>query len=349
MSVPGEMPWAKVVERGHQLRVPLSSRSHHQDSTVKYVPEIIFQTLDFETELLNRRAASIAHQTLTTGSVIFKFPPGTFANHLEVYEAIDTELGPMEGFQHLSGFTPNPSKGDMLIEARFESTESRDRAIQTGLVVGDVTFRGTASSSGTSSNSFVHVALSVINIPTKAELLLGLSESLAHYGTVHQIKKHAPASFKGAAPVCFYCRQAGHFRRDCPKLKDQVCFGCGVKDHTRRFCSRQKEKRVESVTEADMLDEYIQLRNQAKETVRARRQRASDEPQQPTIHSSIPVALEAIIKLKDYTLILSILLNQTLLTRATTVLRPPATMDVDSSEDDSDQLPPVPDTGLRPL
>ena len=195
MSAPGEIPWAKVAERGHQLRVPLSSKSHHQDSTVKYVPEIIFQTPDFETELLNRRAASIVNQTLTTGSVIFKFPPGTFANHLEAYEAIDTELGPVEGFQHLSGFTPNPSKGDMLIEARFESTESCDRSIQTGLVVVDVTFRSTASSSGTSSTSFVHVALNVINIPTKAELLLGLSESLAHYDTVHQIKKYTGKGF----------------------------------------------------------------------------------------------------------------------------------------------------------
>ncbi|OBZ82692.1 hypothetical protein A0J61_09255, partial [Choanephora cucurbitarum] len=315
MSAPGEIPWAKVAERGHQLRVPLSSRSHHQDSTVKYVPEVISQTPDFETELLNRRAASIVHQALTTGLVIFKFPPGTFANHLEAYEAIDKELGPVEGFQYLSGFTPNPSKVDMLIEARFESTESRDHAIQTGLVVGDVTFRCTASSSGTSPNAFVHVALNVIIIPPKAELLLGMSffdgqisfvidtqtptlkaadgQAIPVWDLTRQLylsywDRHAPASFKGAAPVCFYCRQAKYFRRDYPKLKDQVCFGCGVKGHTRRFCGRLKGKRVESVTEEDVLDEYIQLRNQAKETVRTRPQRASDESQQPTIHSSIP-------------------------------------------------------------
>ncbi|CDH60003.1 hypothetical protein RO3G_01473 [Lichtheimia corymbifera JMRC:FSU:9682] len=46
----------------------------------------------------------------------------------------------------------------------------------------------------------------------------------------------APASFKGAAPVCFYCRQAGHIRKACPELAKRVCFECGESGHTRKFC-----------------------------------------------------------------------------------------------------------------
>lgn len=46
----------------------------------------------------------------------------------------------------------------------------------------------------------------------------------------------APAAFKGAAPICYYCRQAGHIRNACPELAKRVCFGCGNRGHTKRYC-----------------------------------------------------------------------------------------------------------------
>ncbi|CDS10663.1 hypothetical protein LRAMOSA11149 [Lichtheimia ramosa] len=46
----------------------------------------------------------------------------------------------------------------------------------------------------------------------------------------------APATFKGAAPVCYYCCQAGHIRNKCPELAKRICFDCGVAGHTRKFC-----------------------------------------------------------------------------------------------------------------
>lgn len=58
------------------------------------------------------------------------------------------------------------------------------------------------------------------------------------------------ASFKGAAPICYYCRQAGHIRNACPELAKRVCFGCGERGHTKRFC------RVKP-TETELLDSYI--------------------------------------------------------------------------------------------
>ncbi|KAI7873545.1 hypothetical protein K492DRAFT_212044 [Lichtheimia hyalospora FSU 10163] len=59
-----------------------------------------------------------------------------------------------------------------------------------------------------------------------------------------------PASFKGAAPICYYCRQAGHIRNTCPQLAKRVCFGCGAKGHTKRFCHTNP-------TETELLDQYI--------------------------------------------------------------------------------------------
>ena len=39
-----------------------------------------------------------------------------------------------------------------------------------------------------------------------------------------------------AAPVCYYCRQAGHIRKNCPELAKRVCFECGIAGHTRKYC-----------------------------------------------------------------------------------------------------------------
>jgi hypothetical protein len=46
----------------------------------------------------------------------------------------------------------------------------------------------------------------------------------------------APASFKGADPICYYCRKTGHVKKDCPALKDLTCFGCGKSGHIKRRC-----------------------------------------------------------------------------------------------------------------
>ncbi|KAI8338850.1 hypothetical protein BD560DRAFT_359727 [Blakeslea trispora] len=112
----GEILWAQVAERGQQLRISLSPRSRHQDMTVKYVPEIIFQSSDNQAQLLSRKAVNIAYQTLTAGSVLFSFPSDSFNNHTQAYKAIQADFGSVEGFQPLSGFTSNPNKSNMLIE-----------------------------------------------------------------------------------------------------------------------------------------------------------------------------------------------------------------------------------------
>ncbi|OBZ81688.1 hypothetical protein A0J61_10263 [Choanephora cucurbitarum] len=83
---------AQVAERGSHLRIPIFPRSRQQDSTVKYVPEVIHQSPDYATELLNRKVANIVHPTLISGSVIFSFPSGAFANHIQAYKAIQRDI-----------------------------------------------------------------------------------------------------------------------------------------------------------------------------------------------------------------------------------------------------------------
>ncbi|KAI7873583.1 hypothetical protein K492DRAFT_200599 [Lichtheimia hyalospora FSU 10163] len=69
-----------------------------------------------------------------------------------------------------------------------------------------------------------------------------------------------PASFRGAAPICYYCRQAGHIRNACPELAKRVCFGCGKTGHTRRYC---RARETEEPTEADLLQQYEEISKSA--------------------------------------------------------------------------------------
>lgn len=44
------------------------------------------------------------------------------------------------------------------------------------------------------------------------------------------------AAYKGAPPVCHFCRRSGHIRAKCPELEQRKCFGCQKTGHMVRFC-----------------------------------------------------------------------------------------------------------------
>lgn len=65
----------------------------------------------------------------------------------------------------------------------------------------------------------------------------------------------AVAAFRGAPPVCHFCRQSGHIRSACPTLAKRKCFACGVVGHTARFCKAKKGLVPRS--EGEDLDAYL--------------------------------------------------------------------------------------------
>ena len=75
----------------------------------------------------------------------------------------------------------------------------------------------------------------------------------------------APASFKGAQPMCYYCRKSGHVKKDCEALQALTCFQCGNKGHIRRNCRASEfynqPSRKETSFEED-LDQYTQKRDE---------------------------------------------------------------------------------------
>jgi hypothetical protein len=55
------------------------------------------------------------------------------------------------------------------------------------------------------------------------------------------------AAYKGAPPVCHFCRRSGHIRAKCPDLAQRTCFGCNKPGHMVRYCPEAVGKQPEYV------------------------------------------------------------------------------------------------------
>lgn len=61
------------------------------------------------------------------------------------------------------------------------------------------------------------------------------------------------ATYKGAPPVCHFCRHTGHIRAKCPELLKRRCYGCGKHGHMLRFCP-EKENQSADYTKKQKVD-----------------------------------------------------------------------------------------------
>lgn len=77
-------------------------------------------------------------------------------------------------------------------------------------------------------------------------------ESLTRLLYLREWDVYAPASFKGAAPVCHFCRQSGHVRKKCPDLAKRKCFNCRGFGHTARFCKVEKG-------DGELIQDYLEI------------------------------------------------------------------------------------------
>ncbi|CDH61155.1 hypothetical protein RO3G_14635 [Lichtheimia corymbifera JMRC:FSU:9682] len=243
--------------------------------------------------ILLEKLQPLLRQALTPDAVLFSFPPNTFVHRCHAYEAIEKQVGPVDGFRPLSRYDVR-AHGNLLIEAKFQDPDHTKLAIKNGITVEDNIYKGFPSVLG-AENPLVRVQLTLLRNVNGEELKKGLLSSLRYYGKVYQIRQilcngyfegqltitldpsvgytddngeqrsaqplqrmlyletwdtFTTASLKGAAPICYYCRQAGHIRNACPELAKRVCFGCGERGHTKRLC------RVKP-TETELLDSYI--------------------------------------------------------------------------------------------
>ncbi|KAI9309788.1 hypothetical protein BX666DRAFT_2126569 [Dichotomocladium elegans] len=252
-SSSSEATWATVTARKSASRIPAPLKKVHDGQRERFVAKLLYEAPDVAAYLRSQQITSIVHSTLTSGSVIFKFPSKIFDHYTDAYRLITDQLGP------------------------FKSDDANTKAISHGVTVEHVTYKASRFVDKVDT-TFTRVNLTLFQFEDEATLISKLKKSMAIYGKVCQIKMLtnrgffegelsilldtsgrddddpspvqpldrklflsewdtlAPASWKGAPPVCYYCRQAGHVRKDCPALQNLTCYKCHRKGHIRRNC-----------------------------------------------------------------------------------------------------------------
>ena len=296
--------WTEVVSRGLKLRVPQpASRNTTVDGKhLHYTSVTIYEDPAMSSLLRANQVESAIKSSLTPNSVIFTLPRHYFEEQFDAYELVKKQIGPVVGnnFQLHSFSRANK---DLIISTKFGSEADTQKALDEGVEVDGIMFKGVPYMDKVVANHLVRVNLSLSFSEEDDVLVEKLQTSMCYYGEVVQVKKlmrrgfcegdltvmldrnpgenndriyqdlqrmlfleewdcFAPASFKGAQPICYYCRKSGHLKKDCEALQALTCFGCQGKGHIRRNCPAYDDSKKATTTFEDDGDRYIQRRDE---------------------------------------------------------------------------------------
>ncbi|KAI8968643.1 hypothetical protein BDB01DRAFT_174089 [Pilobolus umbonatus] len=106
-------------------------------------------------------------------------------------------------------------------------------------------------------------------------------QPLARMLYLRYFNKYCPASYKGALPVCYLCRQAGHVKTCCPKIASILCYHCRGRGHIARFCP---DKGKDRMSNEEKLNSFIE---ENKSTKRPRVALREDSPRISSMDSVI--------------------------------------------------------------
>lgn len=277
-----------------------------------YKVDILFEDPEVSEFLRHQRALDIVNTALDPGAVIFSVPSRLFPHHTDAYKLVISQLGPVvcDCFNPVS-LRGNRSLNDLVFYTKFREPAAREKALNTGLLIDNVQYRAIPYKDKTVSNDFQRVNMSLRQWDEVDDLVTKLTSSMENYGRVLQIKRllnrgffkgevsvlldrrtsdqdqyqelqrmlyleaydvFVPANFPGAPKICYYCRESGHVRKDCPALQKLQCYRCGKPGHTQRRCrsdiaspkssSASPTTASQSSTFKEDLDQYAALASQ---------------------------------------------------------------------------------------
>ncbi|KAG1049516.1 hypothetical protein G6F43_008161 [Rhizopus delemar] len=265
------LSWSYVVARGHKAKVATSvqRRDVTNDPRELTTSKIIYEISDISRPLIAQKAQSIIQQTLAPGSVLFSFPTSLFDHYTQAYKCIEDQIGAVHGFRNISKYDHRRNHKELLIEAKFREAVNTDKANNLGITHKNVVIKE-ASSKGDQPKNLIRVHYGRVckikqffcggYFEGKLSVLMDVSTLSEDALTIRPLDRmlylpawdtYAPASFKGASPVCYYCRKSGHIRGACPTLAKRLCSNCGIRGHTVCNCP------TPPITESEELDNYL--------------------------------------------------------------------------------------------
>ncbi|KAI8078923.1 uncharacterized protein BX664DRAFT_287132, partial [Halteromyces radiatus] len=258
-----------------KVPAPMNSKDLMGDQ-IHYTAVTLYEDEQLKDQIRIHRAEQIIQQTLEEEAVLFELPKREFTTLTEAYTLIQDQIGIIDGVTPLNRFGSNTRGNLLLEVTFVESQHASDaieKGITINEV--NYRASPTRLNGSTQPPRMTRVFLNYVP-KKQSVLKEGILESMKFYGKVCEIKKmmngnffegqvsilldtnddgvdkkyrplqrmlymahwdrYIPATFKGAPPVCYQCRQAGHIRKECPVMKQITCSRCLEKGHTAKFC-----------------------------------------------------------------------------------------------------------------
>jgi hypothetical protein len=290
-----------VVLSGLKKKVPnVLSRKDQFGEKERFDSDTIWEEETIAQKIMAQRATAMIQNTLFMETVLFSFKASDFQHHTEAYKLVNDNVGEIISGIPITKYG-NPQRNELIIEVKFCNPTDGTKAVKEGFVFKDILYKGVPANDG-ANDKLVRLSLSQLPFfVSRQELSDGLRQSLGRFGKVCQVKRLTnrgyfegeavvildispqddapwhqlerrlhlatwdivvPASFKGAPPICFLCRQSGHIRKNCPRLEHVTCFNCKGKGHYARHCPEPK------ANEGQQLDDYLESTQKVSEKVR---------------------------------------------------------------------------------
>ncbi|KAG1393671.1 hypothetical protein G6F60_011347 [Rhizopus arrhizus] len=254
----------------------------------------IYEDDDISKFILAQKAQSIVQQALAPGSVLFSLPSQLFDHYTDAYKLIEEQLGEAMGFHNISRFDVRSNSKDLLIEVKFTLASSVQKALTVGFNYKNLNFKG-APATGEQQRNLIKQYKCRGYFEGDVSLMIDVStastDDFEDIIPIQPLKRmlyleawdiHVPATYKGAPPVCHYCRKSGHVKAKCPVLASHVCYSCGKSGHTRRFCKKKE------LTEGEELDTYLAASQQSLSQERNKTGKGSAVTERrPSLHDSV--------------------------------------------------------------
>jgi hypothetical protein len=245
--------WSDIVSIGRSLKIPTISRQQlDRQSTTALTTYEIPRLAD---RMKIHRAEALLQLPLHNDTVLFELPSMAFDIKEDVFLTLASQIGPTLGARIISG-PPNRMNGKFMVEAKFQTQDDTDKALNDGITVDDTKHQAIVTRTENEElPNMVRVHMSGLPFEKADELSTNLKKAMEHYGTVCQIKiLRQRNTFIGAATVLLDIDDSKREQKFEPlqrmlyldvwekyvpanfKGAPPVCYHCRQSGHLKRDC-----------------------------------------------------------------------------------------------------------------
>ena len=261
--------YAQVLQKNLQSPTALVPRTMRKQTAKGRKDSMEATTLwedpTYRAKNLVSKATTLLQNDLRLGAVVFDFPTDEFADSAAAYECIQEQIGEALN-KSVRPITKigRDNEDRMVVEYMFANKENTKKAIEVGLNIKGIQYKGALVSNQSSDTKLTDITISQLQAKaTDQEMIDGLRSSMRFFGNVVKIVKFTHrgwfegnvkvtldkaqvddqvyeemdrrlyledfqcavvASWANAPAICFKCQRSGHLREKCPEMQKVTFF-----------------------------------------------------------------------------------------------------------------------------